>query len=291
MNRDVHRGILSTIGATPLVELENFLEGFRSRVLVKMERHNPGGSIEDRTALSLMRDAIRGGELLPGSSLAVEVCSPDLAVSLAQVCRYYGIDFLAVVEGALPQPYPALLTAYGARAETVPAGAGRARVRELAASEPGVLWLSATAGPLQPQDDTDIPREIAEALDGQVDHILCDLAYPRALGGCAEYMRLQGRATSVIAVYTGKGSSPDDPLAVPFGVDEVVRVGAAETAVMADRLLLTQGILPDRSTAAAAAALRRIAPRIAPGSNCVLIAPVGGGRLVDTIEGKETVRS
>ncbi|MCX4783687.1 pyridoxal-phosphate dependent enzyme [Streptomyces sp. NBC_01264] len=287
MNQAVHRGIISTIGSTPLVELTRLLDGFPSRVFMKMERHNPGGSIEDRTALSLVREVIRREGRVPDGSLAVEICTPELAVSLAQVCRYYGIDFLALMEGGAPDPFPALLTAYGARHETVAPGTAPERMAEIIATVSPAFRLSTSAAPVWPQEDSDTMREIAEALENRVDLVLCDLAYPRTLGGCAEFARIQGLDTAVIGVSRGPAPVPTGPLAIPFGVDDVVWVDPKEAALMRERLLGAEGLLADSTAGAAAAALVQLAHRIPAGSNCVIVAPAGGDRCPENFEHKE----
>ncbi|MFE2286483.1 pyridoxal-phosphate dependent enzyme [Streptomyces sp. NPDC059443] len=287
MNQAVHRGIISTIGSTPLVELTGLLDGFPSRVFMKMERHNPGGSIEDRTALSLVREVIRRGAGVPEGSLAVEICTPELAVSLAQVCRYYGFDFLALLEGGAPDPFPALLTAYGARYEALAPGTARERMAEITATVAQAFRLSTSAAPVWPQDDTDTMREIAEALEDRVDLVLCDLTYPRTLGGCAEFARIQGLGTTVVGVSRGPGPVPTGPLSIPFGVDDVVRVDQKDAALMRERLLSAEGLLADSTAGAAAAALLQLAHRIPAGSNCVIVAPAGGDRCPENFEHKD----
>ncbi|MFJ9445009.1 pyridoxal-phosphate dependent enzyme [Kitasatospora sp. NPDC101235] len=287
MSQAVHRGIISTIGDTPLMETTGLIPGFRSRVFMKLERHNPGGSIEDRTALSLVREVIRRDAVVPGSSLAVEICTPELAVSLAQVCRFYDIEFLALLEAEAAAPYPALLTAYGARFEVLAPGAARGRLSEILATDSRALRLSAGAAPLWPREDTDTMREIAEALEERVDLVLCDLDYPRTLGGCAEYARIQGLNTTVVGVVRAPASVPSGPLAVPFGVDEVVRVSLEDTSRMRELLLHREGLLADPAAGAGAAALLSLAHRIPAGSNCVIVSPSGGDRCPENFELKD----
>src|SRR4051812_33015100 len=92
------QGILSTIGNTPLVRLRQLLPDLDADVLAKLEFFNPGGSIKDRSALSMLLDKIRVGELAPGRSTVVESSSGNLAVGIAQICGYYGLRFVCVVD-------------------------------------------------------------------------------------------------------------------------------------------------------------------------------------------------
>ncbi|MFE7129400.1 pyridoxal-phosphate dependent enzyme [Streptomyces sp. NPDC057638] len=292
MTQVVYPGIVSTIGDTPLLETTGLIAGFQSRIYVKLERHNPGGSIEDRTALSLVRTALQRGAAVPGSSLAVEICSPERAVSLAQVCRYYGIAFLALLKGA-PEPYRSLLTAYGADFEVLAPGTAHGRLAHLLATDPRALCPSSGAGPRGTggtgvtSGDSALMREIAEALEGRVDLVLCELDHPRTLGGCAEYARTQGLATTVVGVVRAPASLPCGPLTVPFGVDEVVRVRPEDAARMRGRLLHREGLLADTAAGAGAAALLSLARRIPAGSNCVIVSPSGGDRCPENFEHKD----
>ena len=89
-------GVLATIGATPLVELAKLDPDSSFRTYAKLESHNPGGSIKDRSALEMLRDRICDGRLVPGRSVVVESSSGNLGIGLAQVCGYFGIRFICV---------------------------------------------------------------------------------------------------------------------------------------------------------------------------------------------------
>ncbi len=98
MSAPVLNGILDGVGDTPLVELTGLLPRFGSRVFAKLEAFNPGGSVRDRSALSMLLGRIRSGDLVPGRSTVVESSSGNLAIGMAQICRYFGIDFICVVD-------------------------------------------------------------------------------------------------------------------------------------------------------------------------------------------------
>jgi hypothetical protein len=78
------KGILETVGNTPLVELKSLFPGYASRVFAKVERFNPGGSIKDRPAMRLLLGKIRAGELVPGRSVVVESSSGNLVLALTR---------------------------------------------------------------------------------------------------------------------------------------------------------------------------------------------------------------
>ncbi|MFI9239242.1 2,3-diaminopropionate biosynthesis protein SbnA [Streptomyces sp. NPDC053079] len=308
MSRPVLKGILDAIGNTPLVELGNIAPEFGFRVFAKMEKFNPGGSIKDRSALGMLLERIRDGRLVPGRSVVVESSSGNLAIGTAQICRYFGIEFICVVDAKTTRQNLALLGAYGARVEVVRTphpesgeylDARLDRVRELVATVPGAYWPNQYGNPLNPRAHRETMREIAEALDGRVDYLFSPVSTFGTLRGCAEYIAQHSLDTTVVAVdavgsaifgqpparrlIPGHGASLAPALLDPACADEVVHVDDLECVVACRQLVRTEGILAGGSSGAAAAALWKIAERIPDGSNCVLVFPDGGDRYVDTI--------
>ncbi|MFJ5552108.1 2,3-diaminopropionate biosynthesis protein SbnA [Streptomyces sp. NPDC093225] len=308
MSRPVLHGILETIGNTPLVELGNVFPGFRSRVFAKMERFNPGGSVKDRSALSMLRSGIREGRLIPGHSVVVESSSGNLAIGIAQICKYFGIDFVCVVDAKTTGQNLALLAAYGARVEVVTTPdpvtgefleARLARVRELVETLPGAYWPNQYANPLNPRAHRETMREIAEALDGRVDYLFSPVSTFGTLLGCATYVRDHGLPTTVVAVdavgsaifgqphsprlIPGHGASVPPALFDPSAADEVVHVTDLDCVVACRRMVDAEGILLGGSSGAAVAALEKFGDRIPGGSNVVLMFPDGGDRYLGTI--------
>src|SRR3954451_25235683 len=119
MARKAVKGILGTIGDTPLLDLDSLAQGYDFSVFAKMERFNPGGSVKDRSALTMLQAKILDGELQPGRSVVVESSSGNLAIGIAQICRYYGIGFVCVVDAKTTEQNLAILRAYQAQVEVV----------------------------------------------------------------------------------------------------------------------------------------------------------------------------
>ncbi|MCJ0871760.1 2,3-diaminopropionate biosynthesis protein SbnA [Streptomyces sp. AP-93] len=306
--RKPYQGILATIGNTPLVELKSLLPGFGSRVFAKVERFNPGGSIKDRSALRMLIDAVSSGELEPGRSVVVESSSGNLAVGLAQICRYFGFRFICVVDGKTTEQNLAILAAFGAEVEVI-TERDRAtgeylpmrlrRVRELVATVPHAYWPNQYANPLNPRAHEVTMREIDDALDGQVDFLFASVSTFGTLRGCADHIRKAGLDTKVVAVdalgsaifgleptqrlIPGHGASVVPPLMDPDAPDEIVHVSDVDCVAACRRLVGREAILAGGSSGATVAALQRFRDRVPEGSNCVLIFPDGGDRYLDTI--------
>ncbi|MFB6715475.1 MULTISPECIES: 2,3-diaminopropionate biosynthesis protein SbnA [unclassified Streptomyces] len=301
-------GILSTVGNTPLVELEKLLPDFGSRVFGKVERFNPGGSIKDRSALGMLREAIRSGEVEPGRSVIVESSSGNLAVGLAQICRYYGLRFVCVVDAKTTEQNLAILRAFSAEVEVVTERdeltgeylpVRLRRVRELVASIDGAYWPNQYASLLNPKAHETTMREIEEALDGKVDYLFCSVSTFGTLRGCRDHIRARGLDTTIVAVdaqgsaifglestqrlIPGHGASVVPPLMDASAADEVVHISDLECVVACRRLIAREAVLAGGSSGATVAALWKFKDRVPRGSHCVLVFPDGGDRYLDTI--------
>ncbi|MGX1756537.1 2,3-diaminopropionate biosynthesis protein SbnA [Streptomyces lydicus] len=301
-------GILGTIGKTPLVQLERMFPRERSQFFAKIERFNPGGSIKDRSGLNMLLEALRDGQIVPGRSVVVESSSGNLAVGLAQICRYLGLRFICVVDAKTTEQNLAIMRAYGAEVEVVeerdpttgeflPVRLRRAR--ELAASIPHGLWLNQYANPSNPKAHERTMQEIVEALDGRLDYLFCSVSTFGTLRGCADHLRKEGLRTKVVAVdaqgsaifghpptrrlIPGHGASVVPALMDPAAVDEVVHVSDLDCVVACRRLVAREAILAGGSSGAAVAAVEHMLPRIPAGSVCALIFPDGGDRYLNTV--------
>ncbi|GAA0373363.1 2,3-diaminopropionate biosynthesis protein SbnA [Actinoallomurus spadix] len=302
------KSILQTVGNTPLVELDNLIPSFESRVFAKVERFNPGGSIKDRPALMLLLEKIQAGELVPGRSVIVESSSGNLAVGLAQICRYFGLGFICVVDAKTTEQNIAILQAYDAMVEVVTEPDPKTkeylparirRVREIVAGTPYAYWPDQYSNPLNPLAHEQTMREITLALDGRVDYLFCATSTCGTLRGCSEYVRRNGMPTTVVAVdavgsvlfedkpaprlIPGHGASVRPTLLAPDAASTVVHVSDLECVVGCRRLIRHEAILAGGSSGATVAALEKLQERIPPGSNCVLIFPDGGDRYLDTV--------
>ncbi len=308
MVRSAVKGILATIGDTPLVELECLTPGFDFRLFAKMERFNPGGSIKDRSALAMLQAKILDGQVRPGRSVVVESSSGNLAIGLAQICCYYGIEFVCVVDAKTTPQNIAILRAYQARVEVItqrdPATGEYLperlrRVRELLDTIPDAFCPNQYANPLNPSAHENTMREIVAALNGRVDYLFAAASTFGTLRGCAQYIGRQRLSTVLVAVDStgsvlfqpqpgprlipGHGAAIRPRLLDPSLVDEVVHVSDLDTLVSCRNLTLQEGILAGGSSGAVVAAVRAMADRIPAAANCVAIFPDGGDRYLDTI--------
>ncbi|HEX6740765.1 MAG TPA: pyridoxal-phosphate dependent enzyme, partial [Sphingomicrobium sp.] len=134
--------ILETIGNTPHVRI-NRLFGDRAEVWIKQERVNPGASIKDRIALSMVEDAEASGKLKPGGVI-VEPTSGNTGIGLAMVAAVKGYRLILVMPDSMSIERRRLMLAYGATFDLTPREKGMkgsiARAEEIVAGTPGA-WM------------------------------------------------------------------------------------------------------------------------------------------------------
>ena len=134
--------ILQTIGRTPHIRI-NRMFGTSHNVFVKSERANPGGSIKDRIALSMVEAAERSGALAPGGTI-VEPTSGNTGIGLAMVAAVKGYKLVLVMPDSMSVERRRLMLAYGATFELTPREKGMkgciARAEEILAQTPGA-WM------------------------------------------------------------------------------------------------------------------------------------------------------
>jgi len=108
-----YNSLLSTIGDTPIVELKNY-SSKSVKILAKLEGSNPGGSVKDRVAFFMIKDAQRKGLLIQGSEI-IEATSGNTGIGLAMLSAVFGYKFIAVMPESVSIERRKLLEAYGAK--------------------------------------------------------------------------------------------------------------------------------------------------------------------------------
>src|SRR5215471_15655197 len=110
--------VLDAIGRTPLVRLQNLYADCDFRVFAKLEGSNPGGSLKDRPAHHIIKQAISQGVAQPGSTV-IESSSGNMGIGLAQVCAYYKLRFICVIDPKTTAQNVDILKAFGATVDLV----------------------------------------------------------------------------------------------------------------------------------------------------------------------------
>jgi cysteine synthase len=114
----MREGILSAIGRTPLVRVTCVFTDINFHLFAKLEALNPGGSAKDRPAASIISHGIERGAIRP-DAVVIESSSGNMGIGLAQVCSYFGLRSICVVDSKTTSQNIRLLKAYGAEVDVV----------------------------------------------------------------------------------------------------------------------------------------------------------------------------
>jgi len=300
-------GIVSAIGETRLIRLNRVLKDLRFRLYAKLEGLNPGGSIKDRAALSILRRGFETGEIRP-DTVVIESSSGNMGIGLAQLCASLGLRLICVVDAKTTPQNIAILKAYGAGIDLIrepdPASgeflqARLDRVTALLAMNPNSFWPNQYANVYNAIAHQQTMREIATALEGRVDYLFSATSTCGTIRGCAEYVRSERMKTLLYAVdavgsaifggkkarrlIPGHGASVVPELHQPDLVDRCIHVSDLDCIVGCRLLVREEGILAGGSSGGVLMALNRVRSEIPDGSNCVVIFPDRGERYLETV--------
>jgi cystathionine beta-synthase len=176
--RSPYSSVLDLIGETPVVELTKFDTG-RCRLFIKLESQNPGGSIKDRIALSMIADAERYGRLAPGGTI-VEATAGNTGLGLAQVGIPKGYRIILVVPDKMSREKIQHLRALGAEVRLTRSDVGKGHpeyyqdmAEKIAADIPGAFYVNQFANPANPiaherTTGPEIWRQLGEDVDAVV---------------------------------------------------------------------------------------------------------------------------
>lgn len=303
---NIHQNLLSLIGNTPLVEVQNIAreENLKARVIVKIESRNPGGSVKDRIALAMVEDAEKEGLLKPGGTI-IEPTSGNTGIGLAWVASVKGYKLILTMPETMSTERMKLLKALGATLVLTPGNEGMAgsvaKARELKDKTPGAIILGQFDNPTNPEVHIrTTAEEIWRDTDGKVDIFVACVGTGGTLSGTAEGLKRHNPRIKAIAVEPlaspllsgGKaGSHRIQGIGANFiprnyhaeVVDEIIQV-SDEAAMQATRLLAQkEGLLVGISSGAAFhAALQTARLPENEGKMIVVLLPDTGERYLST---------
>lgn len=297
-----------------MVRLAKVIENAHFELFGKLESLNPGGSMKDRAAISMLSHAIETGVLKPGMTV-IESSSGNTGIGLALACSYLGLEFICVVDPKTTPQNIALLKAYGARIELVSEPDSRTgeflqarldRVKQLLHAIKTSYWPDQYSNPHNPLAHQRTMHEIVTTL-GDVDYIFCATSTCGTLRGCADYVREHNLRTKIFAVdaigsvifggkaekrlIPGHGAAVRPQLFKPQLADQYLLESDLDCLVGCRRLVRRESILGGGSSGAVVMAVESIRERIETGSVCVAILADRGERYLDTIYSDEWVLS
>ena len=277
--------ILETIGGTPHIRVNRLFGD--AEVWVKSERANPGASIKDRIALSMIEDAERSGALKPGGTI-IEPTSGNTGIGLAMVAAVKGYPLILVMPDSMSLERRRLMLAYGATFDLTPREKGMkgaiARAEELIAATPD-SWM-----PQQFENPANLEvhvrttaREILDDFrDAPIDVLITGVGTGGHITACAQVLKREWPGLQVFAVeptlspvLSGGQPGPHPIQGIGAGfipgimdvslLDGIIQVDPADAKEMARRAAREEGVLVGISSGASLAAVAQKLAEIGPG--------------------------
>ncbi|MCA7883472.1 cysteine synthase A [Burkholderia contaminans] len=297
---DVRQGFVDCVGRTPLIRLTKLSAETGCEILGKAEFMNPGGSVKDRAALYIVRDAERRGVLKPGGTV-VEGTAGNTGIGLAHICAARGYRCVIVIPDTQSPDKLAILRSLGAEVRPVPAApyrdpnnyqkiAGR-----LADELDDAVWANQFDNVVNRQAhyETTGP-EIWRDTAGTIDAFVCATGTGGTLAGVSRFLKEQNPDVRIVLadphgsglygyVKTGDLGAQGSSITEGIGstrvtmnladtpIDDAVRIDDQQCVTMVYRLLREEGLYVGGSSGINVAAAVWLARRMGPGHTIVTL--------------------
>ena len=302
----VYERIIDTIGNTPLVELTNLEKKFNlnAKIIAKVERFNPGGSVKDRIAKAMIEKAEQKG-LINKDTVLIEPTSGNTGIGLAMVAASKGLRIILTMPETMSMERRNLLKAYGAELVLTEGAKGMkgaiAKAEELAKEIPNSFIPSQFENMANPEAHylTTGP-EIYKDLNGQIDFFVAGVGTGGTISGVGKYLKEKNPSIKVIAVEPETSPVLSQGVAGPHKIqgigagfvpntldtsiyDEIITIGNEEAMETGKESARVEGLLVGISSGAAIKAAIKLAQKEEnAGKTIVVLLPDTGERYLST---------
>ncbi|WP_018131741.1 cysteine synthase A [Effusibacillus pohliae] len=300
----VANSIAELIGRTPIVKLHKVAGPEDAEIYLKLESFNPGGSVKDRIALSMVEEAEKEGILKPGDTI-LEPTSGNTGIGLAMMAAAKGYRAVLVMPDTMSIERRNLLRAYGAELVLTPGAQGMkgaiAKAEEIKAEHPEYFVPQQFKNPANPKIHRETTaREILEDMDGQVDAFVAGVGTGGTITGVGEVLKKEiGPHVKIVAVepsaspvLSGGQPGPHKIQGIGAGfvpdilnrelIDEVITVDNEVAFEYSRKVAKEEGILVGISSGANIFAALQVAKQLGKGKKVVTVAPSTGERYLST---------
>lgn len=205
-------GLLDFIGNTPLVEIKHLSPNPAVKIYAKLEGHNPGGSVKDRAALSLIKGALERGDIKPGDKL-IEATSGNTGIALAMIARLFDLEIELVMPDNSTKERVSTMEAFGAKVILTPAAISMEGARDYAENkvkEGGYIMLNQFGNPDNWKGHyTSTGPEIWKDTDGKITHFVSSMGTTGTIMGVSRFLKEKNSAIQIIGV------QPDEKARIP----------------------------------------------------------------------------
>lgn len=317
---DIKNGFIGTIGNTPLIRLDSFSEETGCEILGKAEFLNPGGSVKDRAALYIIKEAEEKGLLKPGGTV-VEGTAGNTGIGLAHICNAKGYKCLIIIPDTQSQEKMDALRTLGAEVRPVPAVPYKdpnnyVRLSGTVASEmENAIWANQfdnLANRLAHYETTG--KEIWEQTNGKIDAFTCATGTGGTYAGVSMFLKDQNPNVKTILAdpmgsglysYAKTGEIQIEGSSITEGIgnsrvtanmegapiDDAIQIDDKEAIRVIYQLLRKDGLFMGGSVGINVGAAVAIAKKLGPGHTIVTILCDGGSRYQSRLYNQEWLAS
>jgi cysteine synthase len=300
----LYNSILDLIGKTPIVKLNHIPDSNGADVYIKLESFNPGGSVKDRAAVSMIERAEAEGKITPGKSTIIEPTSGNTGIGIAMVCAAKGYRCIITMPDNATVERVKILKAYGAEVYLTPAELRMQgaidEANRLAADIPDSFIPMQFENPANPDAHRGTTAvEIMEAFDGELDAFVLTAGTGGTVTGTGEELKKQIPNLKIYVVEPygspvlsgGKPGPHKIPGTGPGFVptilnrdiyDEILLIKDEDAQTMARRLAAEEGIFVGASGAASAHHAVEVAKKLPKGARVLCMAPDTGERYLSS---------
>ena len=292
--------LIDRIGGTSLVQLQRLPDASGARVFAKLEQYNPGGSVKDRIALSMVLDGERRGLLKPGGTI-IEPTSGNTGIGLALIGAIRGYRTIIVLSKSMSHERHSLLTGYGAEVVFSSSEGGMygslVMAEAILAENPDYFMPQQFNNPANPEiHRRTTAREILRDMGAEsVDAFVAGVGTGGTITGVGEVLKERRPETLIVGVepaaspvLSGGEPGPHQIQGIGAGfipavlnraiIDEVAQVNDSDAYDMSKALSREEGMAAGISAGAAVCAALRAAARMGPEKNVVVVIPDGWER-------------
>ena len=299
---NVFHNVGELIGKTPILQLHNLekLNKTEGHIFAKLEYFNPAGSIKDRVAQNMLREAFESGKITE-KSVIIEPTSGNTGIGLAMLCAGYGMRAIIVMPDNMSVERQLLMRAYGAEVVLTDGKKGMsgaiAKAEELRQEIPDAFIAGQFVNDANPTAHrlTTGP-EIYEDMQGRVDVLVCGVGTGGTITGTGEFLKSKNPELKIVAVepassavLSGKSAGAHKIAGIGAGFvpeilnteiyDEIITVSDEGALEMARAVAVAEGVLVGISSGAALLGAIEVAGREENrDKNIVVILPDGGER-------------